>query len=73
MTTTDIPEITCRKCWWRSKTLWFNVGCAALLALEAVTGQLQPLLPANLYQVMCVVLPVGNAMLRVISTQGLKL
>ncbi|QDF95178.1 hypothetical protein CJ010_00730 [Azoarcus sp. DD4] len=73
MTAADTPEITCRKCWWKSRTLWFNVVCAGLIALEAVTGQLQPLLPANVYALMCVVLPVGNAMLRVVTAQGLKL
>ena len=59
------------KKWYRSKTLWFNVLCSSLVALEGVTGLLQPYVGQSFYVVMCVVLPIGNAMLRVISTEGL--
>lgn len=61
------------KCWWRSKTLWVNAAAAALIALEASTGLLQPRLPVNLYTAMAVALPIINAVLRVITTQGLTL
>lgn len=60
------------KKWYRSKTLWFNVLCSSLVALEGVTGLLQPYVGQSFYVVMCVVLPIGNAMLRVISTEGLS-
>lgn len=60
------------KKWYRSKTLWFNVLCSSLVALEGVTGLLQPYVGQSFYAAMCVVLPVGNAMLRVISTEGLS-
>ncbi|MFT3758997.1 hypothetical protein [Thauera sp.] len=63
----------CRKCWWKSITLWVNALAAALVALEAVTGKLQPHLSVNLYTAMSIALPVINAVLRVITTQGLKL
>ena len=56
------------KKWYRSKTLWFNTIVAALAALEGVTGLLAG---QNFYSALCVVLPIGNAMLRVISTEGL--
>lgn len=59
------------KKWYRSKTLWFNVLCSSLLALEGVTGLLHPYVGQSFYVAMCVVLPIGNAMLRVISTEGL--
>lgn len=61
------------KCWWQSKTLWVNAAAAALIALEASTGLLQPRLPVNLYTAMAVALPIINAVLRVITTQGLTL
>lgn len=65
--------IDCPKCWWKSKTLWFNAACSALLALEAATGNIQPHVPVNVYLVMSVVLPIVNAILRVITTQALTI
>lgn len=61
------------KAWYTSKTLWVNTIVAALAALEAGTGILQPLLPANFYAIVAVGLPVVNAALRIITTQGLAL
>lgn len=62
-----------QKAWWKSKTLWVNAVAAMLVALEAGTGNLQPLLPINLYTVLAVGLPIINALLRVITTSGVKL
>lgn len=62
-----------RKPWWHSKTLWLNTIAAALVALEAGTGQLQPHLPVNLYTALAIGLPVLNAMLRVLTNQGVRL
>lgn len=59
------------KPWYLSKTLWFNAICAALAALEANTGILQPFLPVNFYSALAVSLPIVNAVLRVITTKGL--
>lgn len=59
------------KPWWKSRTLLVNLLSAALVAFEASTGLLQPLLPVNLYTAVAVALPVVNAMLRVITTQAL--
>lgn len=59
------------KKWWKSKTLWFNAIMGALVALEASLGQLSTILPANWYIVISIVLPVGNAILRVASTTEL--
>ena len=61
------------KVWWESKTLWVNAIAAMLVALEAGTGVLQPMLPVNLYTVLAVGLPIVNALLRVITTAGVKL
>lgn len=61
------------KVWWKSKTMWVNAIAAMLVALEAGTGVLQPMLPVNLYTVLAVGLPIVNALLRVITTAGVKL
>lgn len=67
-----MSAVPCTKCWWKSRTLWVNAIAAALVALEASTGLLQPRLPVNLYTAIAVALPVINAMLRVITTQRLN-
>lgn len=58
---------------WASRTLWVNALAAGLLAAEAGTGLLQPLLPVNLYTAIAVGLPVINAMLRIVTSQALRL
>ena len=60
------------KPWYMSRTLRLNALAAVLVALEAVTGSLQPHLPVNFYLLMSVGLPVLNAFLRVITTQGVR-
>ncbi len=60
------------KKWYESKTLWVNALAAALVALEAGAGLLQPYVPVNIYAAIAVALPVVNAVLRVVTTQGLK-
>ena len=59
------------KPWYRSRTLRVNALAAALVALEATSGLLQPHMQVNFYLGMAVVLPVINAVLRVITTQTL--
>lgn len=61
------------KPWYTSKTLWVNAVVAALAALEAGTGILKPFLPSNFYAIVAVGLPVVNAVLRIVTTQGLAL
>jgi len=56
------------KPWYQSKTIIINVLVAALVALEAGTGLLQPYLPGNFYAIIAVGLPMVNAILRVITT-----
>ena len=60
------------KHWWHSRTIWVNVLAAGLLALEASTGMLQPLLPVNLYTAIAVGLPVVNAMIRIVTSQAIR-
>jgi len=60
------------KPWYKSKTILFNAFAAALVALEAVSGLLQPMLPVNVYTAVAVALAVVNAILRVITSQGIK-
>ncbi len=62
-----------KKPWYRSKMLWLNACAAGLAAFEAGTGLLQPHLPVNFYVALAVGLPVANAVLRVITTQGVSL
>lgn len=61
------------KPWWLSKTLWLNAIAGALVALESNTGLLQPYLRVNFYTALAVGLPVINAVLRIVTTQGLSL
>jgi len=56
----------------RSKTMMFNAVVAALAALEPVFGMLQAFLPGNVYAWVSVTLAVGNAILRVVTTQALR-
>lgn len=66
------PEPVPCKHFLESRTLWVNALAAGLLVLEASTGALQPLLPVNVYAAMAVALPVINAVLRVLTTQGVR-
>ncbi len=56
----------------RSKTMWFNAIVAGFAALEPVFGMLQSFLPGNVYAYLTVALTVGNAILRVLTTQPLS-
>lgn len=59
------------KQWWKSKTLWVNLIVAILAVIEANTGLLQPFIPADIYVLIAIGLPLVNAFLRVITTQQL--
>jgi len=61
------------KRWYRSKTLWFNALVAALAALEASAHFMQPYIAGNVYGYGLTLLTVGNATLRIVSTQGISL
>jgi len=61
------------KAWYESKTLWVNAIVAALVALEAGTGLLQPFLPPHFYVIVAIGLPIVNTVLRIVTVQGLAL
>jgi hypothetical protein len=61
------------KPWWQSKTLWFNAILAGLAALEANAGLIQPYLPGNVYGWGMMLLTCGNAVLRLVTSQGVSL
>lgn len=65
--------VASKKLWWQSKTLWVNAAAAGLVALEVNTSMLQPYLPVNFYAALAVGLPVVNAVLRIVTTQGVAL
>lgn len=60
------------KPWWQSRTLWVNAIVLALAAAEDHIGLLQPVLPVNVYQLIAFALPVVNAALRIVTTQGVR-
>jgi hypothetical protein len=55
----------------RSKVIWFNAIVAGLAALEAVWSVLSAVVPGNTYAWLTVILTVGNAILRTVTTQAL--
>lgn len=61
------------KAWWKSKTIWVNSIVGLLVALEAATGALQPVVGPHFYAAIAIGLPMINAVLRVITKQGLGL
>ncbi|GAB2182655.1 hypothetical protein DLREEDagrD3_28780 [Denitratisoma sp. agr-D3] len=65
--------VTCRKCWWKSRVIWFNVLIGALATLEASANLIQPYVPGNVYGWGLLLLTVGNTVLRTITTQGVSL
>ena len=60
------------KRWFTSKTLIVNALAAALLALEGVTGILQPYMSVNFYVALAVSLPLINSVLRVVTNEGIE-
>lgn len=63
--------VVAQKPWYQSKTLWFNLIAAALLALEAQFALLQPFMADNVYAWFATALTVGNAVLRVVTAAPL--
>jgi hypothetical protein len=67
---TPLPSIN-GKPWYTSKTLWFNGLCAMLAVAEMNFKLLEGRIPGGFYTWMAFVLPVGNALLRIITTTAL--
>lgn len=72
---TNINDVTIaeKKPWYQSKVIWFNMLVAILAALEASASMIQPFVHGNVYGYGLLILTVGNAGLRIITSQGLKL
>lgn len=60
------------KPWWQSRTLLVNAVALAMVGIESQLQVLQPLLPANVYALAAVALPVVNMLLRTITVQPLR-
>lgn len=71
MTEITTAIIATKKPWYKSRVLWFNAVVAALAALELSATLIQPHVPGNVYGYALVVLTMGNAALRIITSQGL--
>ena len=56
----------------RSKTMWFNAIVAASASAEGVFNLLQPHMSGNVFAYLTVLLTVGNAFLRTITTTPLS-
>lgn len=65
--------ITEKKPWYKSKVIWFNIIVAVLAAIEASAAMIQPFVQGNIYGYGLLILTAGNAGLRIITSQGLKL
>ena len=65
------PQPMPGKPWYTSKTLIFNAIVAALGAVEMSAHLIQPMVDANIYAIGMFVLTVGNAVLRLVTFQGL--
>lgn len=59
------------KPWWKSKTLWVNAAVLGLAAVEANLRLLEPAIGVDIYRLLAFALPVVNAMLRFVTTEGL--
>ena len=57
---------------WKSRTIMFNLFIAFFASLEGIYQVLQPYLPGNVFAWITVILTVGNAILRVLTTQPLS-
>lgn len=62
-----------KKPWYQSKTIWLNSAVAMLAVAEIKLSAIQPLVPVNFYALVAFGLPLLNAALRIITTQGLSL
>lgn len=57
------------KCWWKSKTIWFNAWASLFTVLEAQLGVLKAVIGPEAYPVFMVGILAVNMWLRTITTQ----
>lgn len=61
------------KAWWKSKTVWLNLGALGLAGAAQNISELHGLLPANYYQIAAFAIPIANGIVRFVTTQGVYL
>lgn len=61
------------KPWCRSRTLWFNALAAVLLVIEQQLGLIKPFMGAETYAAFALAVMSINAVLRVVTSMGLRL
>lgn len=61
------------KPWYRSRTLWFNAAAAVLLVIEQQLGLIKPIMGAETYAAFALAVMSINAVLRVVTSMGLRL
>ncbi|HAF00403.1 MAG TPA: hypothetical protein DCG63_03825 [Methylophilaceae bacterium] len=71
MTEINTVQVTEKKPWYKSKTIWFNTVVAMLATLEATAHVIQPYVSGNVFAYGMLILTMGNAGLRIITTQGI--
>ena len=65
--------IVSEKPWWSSKTLWFNVVVAALLAVEMNFPSLQGFIEPQTYAYLAMLINAANVALRVVTKSPVTL
>lgn len=71
-----VPQLTVvttppAKPWWQSRVLWVNAIALGLAAAESRLQLLQGVLPLNAYELLAFVLPVANAVLRMVTSTAI--
>lgn len=61
------------KPWWQSRTMWFNALLGIGMAVEGQLALIHPFLGEKTYAAFAIGLLSGNAVLRVITSMGLRL
>jgi len=61
------------KPWYRSRMLWFNALAAVLLVIEQQIGLLKPFMGNETYAAFALAVMSVNAVLRVVTSMGLRL
>lgn len=61
------------KPWWQSRTLWFNGAAAVLLVIEQQLALIKPFLGDTTYAAFALGVMATNAVLRTLTSMGLRL
>ena len=61
------------KPWYCSRTLWFNAAAAVLMVIEQQLGLIKPFIGSESYAAFAIGVTAINAVLRTITSMGLRL